>query len=57
MPDVRDPYNSKYCKAVNCSHRSGNKCTLPSCERTVGDKWAVYFTTYGTLADGDNVDA
>ena len=49
----REPYNSKYCKAVECPHRKGNKCTLETCERMGGDKWAAYFSTYDVLADGD----
>ena len=57
MADDREPHNSKYCKEVNCSLRSGNKCTAETCTRTGGDKWAVYFTEYGVLADGDVIDA
>lgn len=31
MADDREPYNSKYCKVVDCSKRSGNKCTVAEC--------------------------
>ena len=53
----RIPYNSKYCKEVNCSLRSGNKCIVLACARVGGDKWAAYFTEHGHLADGDKIDA
>ena len=53
----RTPYNSKYCKEVNCPLRSGNKCTVPACERKGALKWPIYFTIHDTLADGDIADA
>jgi len=53
----REPYNSKYCKEVNCPLRSGNKCTIPECTRIGAEKWVMYFTENGHLADGDEVDA
>ena len=53
----RVPLNSKYCKEVKCSSRKGNKCTVETCKRTGGDKWAAYFTEHGHLADGDVIDA
>ena len=56
MPD-RAPYNSKYCKEVNCHLRRGNKCTVAECVRKGAEKWPAYFTMYGVLADGDERDA
>ncbi len=53
----RVPYNSKYCKKVNCHLRSGNKCTVSECARTGHEKWPEYFTIHGHLADGDEPDA
>lgn len=53
MAKDREPYNSKYCKEVNCSARSGNKCTLDECVRKGAEKWPAYFTEHGVLADGD----
>ena len=52
MPD-REPYNSKYCKAVKCSYRHGNKCSKPVCLRLGNEKRAMYFITHGQLANGD----
>jgi len=52
MPD-REPYNSKYCKEVNCHWRHGNKCTEASCLRIGNEKRAIYFTNHGHLAEGD----
>lgn len=52
MPD-REPYNAKYCKAVNCRYRHGNKCSQPICIRSGNEKRAMYFTAHGHLADGD----
>ena len=54
---MRIPYNSKYCKEVNCSKRSGNKCTMPECTRKGAEKWPIYFTMHGELAEGDTPDA
>jgi len=53
----RIPYNSKYCKEVNCVLRTGNKCTVSECTRKGAMKWPVYFTTYNALAEGDTPDA
>ena len=53
----REPYNSKYCKEVKCPLRSGNKCTVGECARLGAEKWPAYFTLYGVLADGDEIDA
>ena len=53
----REPYNSKYCKEVKCHLRHGNKCTAAECARKGAEKWPAYFTTYGVLADGDEIDA
>lgn len=53
MAKDREPYNSKYCKAVDCSKRHGNKCTLDECIRKGAEKWPAYFTEHGVLADGD----
>lgn len=41
MPD-RIPYNSKYCKAVNCQYRSGNKCTKSECVRNGNLKRSMF---------------
>jgi putative ribosome biogenesis GTPase RsgA len=30
IPD-RDPYNSKFCKFIDCVHRHGNKCEVEEC--------------------------
>ena len=49
----RIPLNSKYCKDVKCHLRSGNKCTVEECARTGAEKWVMYFTEHGHLADGD----
>jgi len=57
MADEREPYNSKYCKAVNCPRRSGNKCLESKCIRHGCEKRAVYFTQQGKLAEGDIPDA
>ena len=53
MAQDREPYNSKYCKEVNCHLLSGNKCTVEECARKGADKYASYFTATGELADGD----
>ena len=57
MADLRDPYNSKYCKEVKCDLRSGSKCTVIECVRAGAEKWVIYFTEHGHLADGDEADA
>lgn len=57
MPYLREPYNSKYCKAVKCQHRIGNKCTLEECARHGHEKLASHFATTGKLAEGDEPDA
>lgn len=49
----RTPLNSKYCKEVKCHSRKGTKCTQEVCTRTGCEKWAIYFTEHGHLADGD----
>lgn len=49
----REPYNSKYCKEVNCHWRHGNKCSQEKCVREGNEKRAMYFTAYGQLAEGD----
>ena len=56
MADDRIPYNSKYCKEVNCHLRSGNKCTVAACARKGAEKWPAYFTEQGHLADGDEIE-
>jgi hypothetical protein len=53
MAQYRDPYNSKYCKAVKCSKRHGNQCTEDACIRNGNEKRAIYFTKYEVLAHGD----
>jgi len=57
MADYREPYDSKYCKEVNCSYRSGNKCTEDACIRNGSNKRAIYFSIHGYLPDGDTIDA
>ena len=57
MADDRVPYNSKYCKEVKCSRLHGNKCLDDHCTREGNEKRAIYFTTYGVLANGDIPDA
>ena len=52
----RIPLNSKYCRKVKCPLRSGSKCTVPECARNGAEKWPMYFTEHGHLADGDIVD-
>ena len=49
----REPKDSKYCKAVKCPLRRGNKCTVSECARIGAEKWSEYFITHGVLADGD----
>ena len=49
----RIPLNSKYCKEVKCTLRHGNECTVDECIRKGAEKWVLYFTEYGHLADGD----
>ena len=49
----RVPLDSKYCKAVNCHWRSGNKCTLQTCQRVGCLKLTYYFINNGHLADKD----
>ena len=57
MTALREPYNDKYCKEINCPKRSGNKCTEDNCTRDGGDKWAAYWTIHEELANGDKIDA
>jgi len=52
---MRTPYNIDYCKAVKCSQRKGNKCTMPECIRN--HKRILFWEQYGVLAKGDTVDA
>ncbi len=52
MADYRIPYNSKYCKEIDCEFRSGSKCTKSECIAKGGNKWAVYWTDFGYLPDG-----
>jgi len=49
----REPFSSKYCKAVKCHWRHGNKCTQPKCLRSGNEKRAAYFVKAGKLAEGD----
>ena len=51
----REPYNSKYCKAVKCSKRRGNKCTVEECIRN--HKRIVYWEQMGEILPGDVEDA
>ena len=55
MAKYREPYNPKYCKEVNCSHRYGNKCHVAECVRIGHEKWPAYFVEHGVLADGDEL--
>ena len=52
----RIPLNSKYCRKVKCPLQPRNKCTVPECVRNGAEKWVMYFTEHGHLADGDIVD-
>jgi len=47
----REPYNSKYCKAVDCEFRHGNKCTLEECVRN--HKCILYWEQFGKLHPHD----
>lgn len=57
MAKYRDPYNPKYCKAVNCPSRHGNQCVSETCTRAGNEKRAIYFTQHGRLADGDDPES
>ncbi len=50
---MREPNNSKYCKAVKCRYRNGNKCIQDSCTRLGNEKRSIYFTKHDKLAEGD----
>ena len=45
MPEERKPYNSAFCRAVECDKRHGNKCEIEEC--LYNHKWIVYWETYG----------
>ena len=51
------PLSVKYCKKVNCPSLKKSKCTVPKCTRNGAEKWVMYFTEHGHLADGDMIDA
>lgn len=55
MGKDREPYNSKYCKAVNCSKRSGNKCTVEECVHNY--KRIKYWEHFGIILPEDVEDA
>lgn len=57
MAEERVPYNFHYCVKVRCDLRHGDRCTVPECVRKGAEKWPEYFTEYGVLADGDEIDA
>ena len=57
MADYREPLDSKYCIEVKCPLRVGNKCTKDKCTRAGAEKWVIYFTEHGHLADGDVINA
>jgi len=46
----RKPYNSKFCKFVDCIHRRGNKCTIEEC--IYNHKWILYWEIYGKYPPG-----
>ena len=48
---ARQPYNIKYCKAVKCSKRSGNRCTVEVCVRN--HKRIRYWETHGVILTED----
>ena len=56
MPKDREPYNSKYCKEVDCSKRSGNKCTVVVWECVHNHKRIVYWEIHGELLPEDIED-
>lgn len=49
-----EPYNSKYCKEVDCEYRHGNKCSLEKCVRNF--KCILYWESTGTLHPMDLKD-
>ncbi len=44
---LREPYDSKYCKTIDCHYRQGNKCTLQECVRN--HKAILYWQITGRL--------
>lgn len=50
----REPYNSKYCKAVNCEYRHGSKCSIAECVRNF--KCILYWERTGQLHPKDIED-
>ena len=55
MAQDREPYNSKYCKEVDCSKRSGNKCSVERCVHNF--KRIVYWEQTGEILLEDIEDA
>lgn len=56
MPEIEpielyEPYNSKYCKAVDCEYRHGNKCSIEKCTRN--HKCIIYWEQTGKLHPQD----
>ena len=51
MAKDREPYNSKYCKEVDCSKRSGNKCTVEECVHN--HKRILYWEKFGVILPED----
>jgi len=54
MPD-REPYNSKFCKFIDCSKRHGNKCKVAEC--IYNHKWILYWEMYGVYPPEGGHDA
>ncbi len=42
-----EPYNSKYCKAIDCEHRHGNKCRIPKCVHPKKIRWWTKYVDKG----------
>lgn len=55
MPKKQKPYNIEYCQAVDCSKRSGNKCTVEKCVRNF--KRIKYWEQTGEILPEDVEDA
>ncbi len=51
---LREPYNSKYCKAVDCKYRQGNKCSIDECVHNF--KCILYWERTGNLHPKDESD-
>ena len=51
----REPYNSKFCKFIDCIKRHGNKCRVAEC--IYNDKWIRSWEIYGKYPSNGGKDA